>query len=109
MALTAPDLPAPVVPATSRWGIFVRSAPMARAGDVLAEPDRERRPVLGRVLEDVAEVDDAALGVRDSIPTACLPGIGARIRISVAASAYARSSLSWATFETLIPGARRSS
>ena len=30
IALTAPDLPAPVVPATSRCGIFARSAPIAR-------------------------------------------------------------------------------
>ncbi len=44
-----------------------------------------------------------------STPTACLPGIGARIRMSVAASAYARSSLSWATFATFVPGASRSS
>ena len=35
------------------------------ARDVLAEPDRERRPALGRRLEDVAEVDDAAARVRD--------------------------------------------
>ena len=30
IALIAPDFPAPVVPATSRWGIFARSAPIAR-------------------------------------------------------------------------------
>ena len=39
-----------------------------------------------------------------STPTACLPGIGARIRISVVASAYERSSRSAATFETFVPG-----
>ena len=36
-----------------------------------------------------------------STPTACLPGIGARIRISVVASAYERSSFSAATFDHL--------
>ena len=39
-----------------------------------------------------------------STPTACLPGIGARMRMSVEASAYAMSSFSWVTFETLVPG-----
>ena len=33
------------------------------AGDVLAEPDRQRRPVGRRVLEDVAEADDPPAGV----------------------------------------------
>jgi hypothetical protein len=44
-----------------------------------------------------------------STPTACFPGIGARIRISVVASAYERSSLSPATFDTFVPGASCSS
>ena len=44
-----------------------------------------------------------------STPTACLPGIGARIRISVVASAYERSSFRPATFETFVPGASCSS
>ena len=29
MALMAPDLPEPVVPATSTWGCFARSVPIA--------------------------------------------------------------------------------
>ena len=49
------------------------------------------------------------LGLGSSTPTACLPGIGARMRISVVASAYERSSLSAATFETFVPGASCSS
>jgi len=40
-----------------------------------------------------------------STPTACLPGIGARIRISVVASAYERSSFSAATFVARDPRA----
>jgi hypothetical protein len=87
IALTQPTCPAPVVPATSRWGIFARSAPIAWPRDVLAEPDRERRPVRRRVLEDVAELHDPPRALGTSTPTACLPGIGARIRMSVAASA----------------------
>ncbi len=35
------------------------------AGDVLAEPDRQRRPAGGRLLQHVAEVDDPAAGVGD--------------------------------------------
>ena len=35
------------------------------AGDVLAEPDRERRPALGRVLEDVAQVHHAPVAIRN--------------------------------------------
>ena len=44
-----------------------------------------------------------------STPTACLPGIGARMRISVVARAYERSSFSAATFATFVPGASCSS
>ena len=44
-----------------------------------------------------------------STPTACFPGIGARMRISVVASAYERSSFRPATFETFVPGASWSS
>ncbi len=44
-----------------------------------------------------------------STPTAVLPGIGARTRTSVAASAYLRSSLRLATLPTLIPGSSCSS
>src|SRR3954453_15605966 len=48
--------------------------PDAPARDVLAEPNRERRPVGGRIGEDVAEGDDLPPLVRD--PAA--PGLLAR-------------------------------
>ena len=65
IALTQPDLPAPVVPATSRWGILARSAPIARPATSLPSQTRQRRPVRGRVLEDVAQVDDPPPRVGD--------------------------------------------
>ena len=63
--MTQPDLPAPVVPATSRWGILARSAWIGAAGDVLAQEDGQRRGVLGQHAVDVAEGDDAAVAVGD--------------------------------------------
>ena len=80
------------------------------ARDVLAEPDGERRPVrraAGWKTSPRCTIRRRAFGT--SMPTACLPGIGARMRMSAAASAYARSSLSCATLPTLMPGASRSS
>ena len=44
-----------------------------------------------------------------STPTACLPGIGARMRISVVASAYERSSLSAEILDIFVPAASWSS
>ena len=46
---------------------------------------------------DRGGVAGEALYWATSTPTACLPGIGARMRMSVDASAYAMSSLSWVT------------
>jgi hypothetical protein len=83
--------------------------PDGRSRDVLAEPDGERARGRGQVVEDVAERDEVRREVRTSTPTACLPGIGARMRISVVASAYERSSFSAATFDTFVPGASCSS
>ena len=57
IAFTHADFPAPVVPA-----------------DVLAEPNGERRPVLRRDLEDIAEVDDPPARVRDLDPDRLLAG-----------------------------------
>ncbi len=85
--MTQPDLPAPVVPATSRCGIFARSAPIARPETSLPSQTASGDQSAGRVLEDVAEVDDARRRFGTSTPTACLPGIGAWMRMSAAASA----------------------
>jgi hypothetical protein len=74
------------------------------AGDVLAEPDGQRRPVLRRLLEDVAEVDDPAPRVRDLDADRLLArdrredpdvGGGQRVREVV---------LELATFDDLDPG-----
>ena len=109
IAFTQPDLPAPVVPATSRCGILARSAPIARPATSLPS-----HTVSGDQSEGGAWKTSPRCTIRrrvlgTSTPTACLPGIGARMRMSEAASAYARSSLSCATLPTFVPGASRSS
>jgi hypothetical protein len=76
-----------VVPATSRCGILARSAPIA-----LPETSLPSQTVSGdeswrRVARDVAERDDPAVAVGDLDADGALAGIGARMRISVAASA----------------------
>ena len=60
-----PDLPEPVVPAIRMCGIRARSAHTDGAGDVLAEPDRQRARRLRQVVEDVAERDEVRAQVRD--------------------------------------------
>ena len=65
IALTQPDLPEPVVPATSTCGIFARSVQTGVAVDPLAQPGDERRGLLGATGVDVAEADDAAARVRN--------------------------------------------
>ena len=57
------------------------------ARDVLAEPDGERARGLREVVEHVAERDEVRRDVRHLDADGLLPGIGARIRISVVASA----------------------
>ena len=109
IAFTQADLPAPVVPATSRCGILVRSAPIARPAMSLPSHTVSGDQSAGGSWKTSPRWTIRRRALGTSTPTACLPGIGARIRMSVAASAYARSSLSCATFETLIPGASRSS
>ena len=83
----APDLPAPVVPATSRWGILARSA-----GIALPETSLPSHTVSGEKSVGGSEKTSPSVTMRrwrlgTSTPTARLPGIGARMRISVAASA----------------------
>ena len=63
--MIAPDLPAPVVPATSRCGILARSAPIARPATSLPSQTVSGDQSGGRLLEDVAEVDDPAARVGD--------------------------------------------
>ena len=109
IALIAPDLPAPVVPATSRCGILARSAPIERPATSLPSQTVSGDQSDGGAWKTSPRWTIRRRALGTSMPTACLPGIGARMRMSAAASAYARSSLSWATLPTLMPGARRSS
>ena len=60
-----PDLPEPVVPAMRMCGMRERSVQIGVAGDVLAEPDRERARGLREVVEDVSERDEVRRCVRD--------------------------------------------
>ena len=95
--LTQPDFPEPVVPATSRCGMRARSVQTALpamslpsqtdSGEAPPAAGPCRPPLAIFALEDVAEVDHAVRWLGTSTPTACLPGIGARIRMSVEASA----------------------
>ena len=63
----------------------------------------------GRSPNTSPSVTTRRLRLGTSTPTARLPGIGARMRISVAASAYARSFLRLATLAIFTPGASWSS
>ena len=63
--MTHADLPAPVVPATSRWGILARSAPIARPAMSLPSHTVSGDQSGRRLLEDVAEVDDPPARVGD--------------------------------------------
>ena len=82
-----PDLPAPVVPATSRCGIFARSTPIARPATSLPSQTVSGDQSAGGSWKTSPRWTMRRLAFGTSTPTACLPGIGARMRISVAASA----------------------
>ncbi len=83
----APDLPAPVVPATSRWGIFARSAPIALPATSLPSHTVSGEESRGGSPKTSPRRTILRCALGTSTPTACLPGIGARMRMSVAASA----------------------
>ena len=82
-----PDLPEPVVPAMRRCGMRARSVQTAfpemslpsQTDSGLADPGRSSK------MSPSVTMRGARFGT--STPTACLPGIGARMRISVVASA----------------------
>ena len=107
MALTPTDLPDPVVPATSRWGILPRSAttgspemswPSAR---VRGERDwsKAREDSTSRKFT----ISRSSLGI--SIPTTDLPGITSTTRTLITASERARSLARLDIRDTLIPAA----
>ena len=83
-----PDLPEPVVPAIRMCGMRARSVQTALPEMSLPSQTDERARGRRQVVVDVAERDEVRRSVfGTSTPTACLPGIGARMRISVVASA----------------------
>jgi len=111
MAFRATDLPAPVVPATSRWGILARSATIGRP--LMSLPR-------ARVRGDLASANSGALRVserrtisRDSLgisrPTVVLPGITSTTRTEMADRERARSLARLEIWLTFTPGAGCSS
>ena len=86
-ALMQPDLPEPVVPAISRCGILARS--QATPAPEMSLPSHAvsgLEPAAGSPkMSPSVTVLCEVFGT--STPTACLPGIGARMRISVVARA----------------------
>ena len=82
-----PDLPEPVVPAISRCGMRARSVQTELPEMSLPSQTLSGLAVPGRSSKMSPRVTMRGLRFGTSTPTACLPGIGARIRISVVASA----------------------
>ena len=83
-----PDLPEPVVPAISMCGMRERSA--CTTWPAMSLPSQtESGDEPGPGSTDVRSPSVTMFGERfgTSTPTACLPGIGARMRSSVVASA----------------------
>ena len=107
MALSATLLPEPVVPAMSRWGIFVKSA-------TTGVPTKLTPKAIGRRKDDSRKESLSSTSLRKtcslfrlgiSMPITDLPGIGARMRILGAISAKARSSDRLTILLILTPGA----
>ena len=95
IAFRQTDLPVPVRPAMSRWGMSARSYDQRPALDVLAEEQRDlalrppsRRPPAITSLRRT--IGRCSLGT--SMPTVFLPGIGATMRTLGTRRASARSS-----------------
>ena len=82
-----PDLPEPVVPAIRMCGIRARSAHTDAPEMSLPSQTESGLAACGRSSKMSPSVTRFGLRFGTSTPTACLPGIGARIRISVVASA----------------------
>src|SRR5690606_18427504 len=107
MALTPTDLPEPVVPATSRWGILARSVMTG-----LPPMSWPRARVTGDLASSYWDDDSTSekrtiwrfsLGI--SIPTVVLPGITSTTRTLVTARERARSLARLAMRLTLTPAA----
>ncbi len=87
MPLMQADLPAPVVPATSRCGILARSTKIDSPSTSLPSQTLSGEAFGGASPNTSPSRTIERLRFGTSTPTAVLPGIGARMRMSVAASA----------------------
>ncbi len=105
MVLSPTDLPCPVAPAMSRWGILARSAmntslvmvfpkAMGRSISLFRNFSVERRALIGTI---------SFFLFGTSIPMVPLPGIGAMIRIPRAARLRAMSSSRFLILEMRTP------
>ena len=87
------DLPAPVAPAMSRWGMVERFSSTERP--LMSRPMPTSRGWRALAASGEVRMSPRATTTRSSLgtsmPMACWPGMGARIRTSAAASAYAMS------------------
>ena len=82
-----PDLPEPVVPAMRMCGIRARSVQTELPEMSLPSQTESGEAPCGRSSKMSPSVTMFGDRFGTSTPTACLPGIGARMRISVVASA----------------------
>ena len=105
------DLPEPVCPAISTWGIFAMSATMYLPELSLPRPtaifEGCRRASAHSNTSRRRTISTLSLGI--STPTAALPGIGASMRTDMAARRMAISSESAVMRLTFTPGAGCSS
>jgi len=94
MALTHTDLPEPVVPAMSRWGMAVRSAATGVPSTLWPRPMRSVESIRFSSGLSITSrrLTSAVSALGTSMPTNPLPGTGASMRIERAARESARSS-----------------
>ena len=107
MAFRPTDLPCPVAPATSRWGIFVKSTINTSFVIVLPNASGSSMSDSWNFLEFSMLSIETIFGFLfgTSIPMVPLPGIGAMIRVERAARLSAMSSSRVFILEMRTPGA----
>ena len=109
ITLIATDLPLPVAPAIRRCGILVRSAILISPVTLRPSGTSIGLSLLGAFSTISRKPTVAICWFGTSIPINDFPGIGASIRISLAASASAKSSAKWVIRLTFTPTAGRNS
>ena len=102
------DFPAPVAPATSRWGIFVRLATTMPPSTSLPRATSigwcSRWAMGARRTSPSMTISGSVFGI--STPTALLPGMGLMMRTSGLLTAYAMLRPNWMMRSTFTPGPR---